>query len=146
MAFSVSMVENFKEAFALFDKKGQGVIDVASLAFVMRAIGLDPSDAELHNMITEVDGSGKGAVDFAEFMKMMAKNGPTTANEIKETFAIFNASGSGKISKAELKEMMAKFGEKIDDKDLDEMIKVIDKSGTGTVSFADFEKAILDEN
>jgi sugar phosphate isomerase/epimerase len=37
--------------------------------------------------------AGKGAVDFAEFMKMMAKNGPTTASEIKETFAIFNSSG-----------------------------------------------------
>ncbi len=39
-----------------------GVIDVASLAFVMKAIGLDPSDAELHNMITEVDGSGTCAI------------------------------------------------------------------------------------
>ena len=37
--------------------------------------------------------AGKGAVDFAEFMKMMVKNGPNTSNEIKETFAIFNASG-----------------------------------------------------
>ena len=68
------MVENFKEAFSLFDKKvssdrfiaylltpihqGQGVIDVAALGAVMRAIGLEPSDAELRNMITEVDGSG----------------------------------------------------------------------------------------
>ncbi len=33
-------------------------------------------------------------MDFAEFMKMMAKNGPNTASEIKETFAIFNSSGS----------------------------------------------------
>ena len=31
----------------------------------MRAVGLEPSDDELANMITEVDGSGKGAVDFA---------------------------------------------------------------------------------
>ena len=81
MAFSQQMVENFKEAFSLFDKKGQGaprvqlfshhdavpgVIDTASLGLVMRAIGLEPSDAELKNMITEVDGSGKGAVVFAE--------------------------------------------------------------------------------
>ena len=74
MAFSQTMVENFKEAFSLFDKKvssdrfiayiltpiqqGQGVIDVAALGAVMRAIGLEPSDAELRNMITEVDGSG----------------------------------------------------------------------------------------
>jgi hypothetical protein len=49
-------------------------------------------------MITEVDGSGKGAVDFAEFMKMMSKNGTSTAAEIKETFALFNAGGSGMVS------------------------------------------------
>lgn len=146
MAFSQQMVENFKEAFALFDKKGQGVIDVNSLGGVMRAIGLEPSEAELRNMITEVDGSGKGAVDFAEFMKMMSKNGATTANEIKETFAIFNSSGSGSISKSELKEMMGKFGEAITDQELDDMIKVIDKSGTGKVSFADFEAAIIADN
>merc|ERR1719473_1035719 len=66
-------------------------------------------------MITEVDGSGKGAVDFAEFMKMMSKNGTSTAAEIKETFALFNASGSGKISASELKEIMQKLGEPVDD-------------------------------
>jgi Ca2+-binding EF-hand superfamily protein len=30
----------------------------------MRAIGLEPSDAELHNMITEVDGSGSFMVTW----------------------------------------------------------------------------------
>jgi calmodulin len=32
-------------------------------------------------------------VDFAEFMKMMSKNGTDTAKEVKEAFTIFNASG-----------------------------------------------------
>ena len=36
---------------------------------------------------------GKNAVDFAEFMKMMSKNGTDTAKEVKEAFTIFNASG-----------------------------------------------------
>jgi hypothetical protein len=38
-------------------------------------------------------GIGKNAVDFAEFMKMMSKNGTETAREVKETFALFNKSG-----------------------------------------------------
>ena len=70
-----------------------GVVTTADLGRVMRAIGLEPSDDELANMITEVDGSGKGAVDFKEFMTMMSKNGTSTAAEIKETFALFNSSG-----------------------------------------------------
>eukprot|EP00051_Salpingoeca_urceolata_P035203 m.28754 g.28754 ORF g.28754 m.28754 type:complete len:246 (+) comp8925_c0_seq1:1936-2673(+) len=146
MSFSAAMVDNFKEGFALFDVKGHGVVDVENLGRVMRAVGLEPSEAELHNMITEVDGSGKGAVDFAEFMKMMARNGVSTSAEIKETFSLFNTSGSGQISQAELKVIMTKLGEKVSDQDLDEMIRVADKSGAGGVSFADFEKCILGED
>eukprot|EP00043_Microstomoeca_roanoka_P017293 m.180231 g.180231 ORF g.180231 m.180231 type:complete len:149 (+) comp16612_c0_seq2:153-599(+) len=146
MAYSLQMVENFKEAFSLFDHKNQSVIDVESLGRVMRACGLDPSDDELKNMITEVDGSGKNAVDFAEFMKMMAKNGTDTAREVKETFSIFNASGSGSITRTELKMMMDRLGERYEEKDLDEMIKAIDKSGTGSVSFEDFEACIVGDD
>eukprot|EP00911_Craspedida_sp_UC1_P000057 UC1_evm1s47 len=84
----------------------------------MNAFGLDPSQDELKNMITEVDGSGKGAVDFAEFMRMMSKNGTSTASEVKETFGIFNKSGSGKISAAELKAILTGLGEAVTDKDI----------------------------
>ena len=35
-----------------------GVVTVQDLGRVMRAIGLEPTDDELNNMITEVDGSG----------------------------------------------------------------------------------------
>lgn len=110
----------------------------------MNAFGLDPSQDELKNMITEVDGSGKGAVDFAEFMKMMARGGSSIANEMKETFGIFNKSGSGAISAAELKVIMTNLGEKFSDKDVDEMIKVVDKSGRGAVSFQDFEAVLIE--
>lgn len=44
-------------------------------------------------MITEVDGSGKNAVDFKEFMDMMSKGGTSTSAEVKETFNLFNKSG-----------------------------------------------------
>ncbi len=37
--------------------------------------------------------AGKGAVDFAEFMKMMARGGTSIASELKETFGMFNKSG-----------------------------------------------------
>lgn len=88
-----------------------GVIDVKNLGRVMNAVGLEPSEAELLNMITEVDGSGKktlhcycwfqaltpslgkGAVDFAEFMKMMSRGGTSTASELKETFGMLNSGG-----------------------------------------------------
>merc|ERR1712146_614065 len=104
----------------------------------------EPSDDELANMITEVDGSGKGAVDFKEFMTMMSKNGTSTAAEIKETFALFNSSGSGKISAAELTAIMTKLGENMMAGEVEEMIKLADVSGSGGVNFSDLETLMLD--
>ena len=49
----------FKEAFSLFDKNGDGTITVKELGIVMRAIGQNPTDAELQDMINEVDADGK---------------------------------------------------------------------------------------
>eukprot|EP00048_Salpingoeca_helianthica_P014420 m.221616 g.221616 ORF g.221616 m.221616 type:complete len:145 (-) comp15846_c0_seq1:225-659(-) len=144
MAFSQAMVDNFKEAFACFDVEGHGVVNTKNLGRVMNAFGLDPSQEELKNMITEVDGSGKGAVDFAEFMKMMARGGTSIAAELKETFGMFNKSGSGSISTAELKAIMTGLGEKFSDKDIDDMIRVADKSGSGKVSFQDFESVLIE--
>merc|ERR1711935_614269 len=144
MSFSAPMVENFKEAFALFDTAGHGVVTTGDLGRVMRAVGLEPSDDELANMITEVDGSGKGAVDFAEFMKMMSKNGTSTAAEIKETFTLFNKSGSGTISAADLGEILGQLGDPASAEEVQEMINLADVSKGGGVNFADFETIMLD--
>lgn len=110
----------------------------------MRAVGLEPSDDELANMITEVDGSGKGAVDFAEFMKMMSMNGTSTAAEIKETFTLFNPSGSGSINASELGGILTKLGDPANDTEVAQMIELADIGKNGGVNFGDFETIMLD--
>ncbi len=47
-----------KDAFALFDRLGGGVISTKDLAFVMRSIGYQTTPSELEQMIREVDQDG----------------------------------------------------------------------------------------
>ena len=54
-------VEEYKEAFSLFDKNGDGYISSKELGIVMRSLGQNPSEAELQDMINEVDFDGKCA-------------------------------------------------------------------------------------
>lgn len=59
-----TMFSEFKEAFSLFDKDGDGTITTKELGTVMRSLGQNPTEAELQDMINEVDADGKNALSF----------------------------------------------------------------------------------
>ena len=71
-ALSEETKEELKQAFAHFDTDGSGSITSEELGDVMRAIGQEPTEAELYDMINEVDESRDGKIDFDEFLMLMA--------------------------------------------------------------------------
>ena len=58
----------FKEAFSLFDKDGDGTITTKELGTVMRSLGQNPTEAELQDMINEVDADGNGTYILKSFI------------------------------------------------------------------------------
>ena len=56
----------------MFDKDGDGTITAKELGVVMRQLGMNPSEEELNEMIKEVDEDGDGAINFQEFLSIMA--------------------------------------------------------------------------
>ncbi|PON23160.1 AP-1 complex subunit gamma-1 [Trichoderma gamsii] len=88
---SGAFVSEFKEAFSLFDKDGDGQITTKELGTVMRSLGQNPSESELQDMINEVDADNNGSIDFPEFLTMMARKMKDTDSEeeIREAFKQF---------------------------------------------------------
>ena len=74
-------IAEFKEAFSLFDKDGDGMITTKDLSSVMRSLGQNPTEAELQDSIQDVDTDGNGVIDFNEFLVMMGKRLKDTDNE-----------------------------------------------------------------
>ena len=61
-------MEEFKDAFDLFDKTGDGVITSKELVTLMRALGHNPTPGDLFDMIEEVDADKSWTIDFSEFL------------------------------------------------------------------------------
>ncbi len=51
---SQEQITEFKEAFSLFDKDGDGSITTKELGVVMRSLGQNPTEAELQDMVRTV--------------------------------------------------------------------------------------------
>ncbi|EFZ01075.2 calmodulin domain protein [Metarhizium robertsii] len=128
-------VSEFKEAFSLFDKDGDGQITTKELGTVMRSLGQNPSESELQDMINEVDADNNGTIDFPEFLTMMARKMKDTDSEeeIREAFKVFDRDNNGFISAAELRHVMTSIGEKLTDDEVDEMIREADQDGDGRI-------------
>ncbi|XP_020583351.1 calmodulin-2/4-like isoform X1 [Phalaenopsis equestris] len=137
--------EELKEAFRVFYKKGSGCITTKELGTVMRSLGQNPTEAELQDMINEVDADGNGTIDFPEFLNLMARKMKDTDSEeeLKEAFRVFDKDQNGFISAAELRHVMTNLGEKLTDEEVDEMIREADVDGDGQINYEEFVKVMM---
>ena len=62
------------------------------LGTVMKSLGQNPIEAELQDMINEVDADGNGTIEFPEFLNLMAGKIKDTDSqeELKEAFRVFD--------------------------------------------------------
>lgn len=124
---------------------GTGCITTKELGTVMRSLGQNPTEAELQDMINEVDADGNGTIDFPEFLNLMARKMKDTDSEeeLKEAFRVFDKDQNGFISAAELRHVMTNLGEKLTDEEVDEMIREADVDGDGQINYEEFVKVMM---
>uniref|UniRef100_A0A4X2L2T7 EF-hand calcium-binding domain-containing protein 11 n=1 Tax=Vombatus ursinus TaxID=29139 RepID=A0A4X2L2T7_VOMUR len=129
----------FKEAFSPIDKDGDGTVTTEELG-LMRSLGQNTTEAELQDMINEVDADGNGTTDFPAFLTMMARKMKDTDNEeeIRKAFHVFDKDSNGYISAAELRHVITNLREKLTDEEVDKMIRETDIDGDNQVNYEEF--------
>ncbi|VDN04496.1 unnamed protein product [Thelazia callipaeda] len=131
------MIE-YKEAFHLFDKDGNGSISSKELGVAMRSLGQNPTEQELLDIVNEVDIDGSGTIDFPEFCQLMKRmNKENDSEMIREAFRVFDRDGNGYITAEEFRYFMTHMGEQFSDQEVDEIMAEVDIDGDGQVEKID---------
>lgn len=130
-------IEEFKEAFELFDKNGDGRVTASELGIVMHSLGHAPTDQELVDMVNEIDEDGNGSIEFDEFVTMMSRKvmDSESDKELQEAFQVFDKDSDGFISPVELRFVMMNLGEQLSEQEVTDMIREADIDGDGKVNF-----------
>ncbi|CCK71480.1 uncharacterized protein KNAG_0H00640 [Huiozyma naganishii CBS 8797] len=136
---TAEQIQEFRDAFDLFDKDKSGSISASELTTVMKSLGLTPSEDEVRDLMNEIDQDGNNEIDFDEFLSLMARqaNAMDSEQELIEAFKVFDKNGDGHISKSELKQVLNSIGEQLTEEELDTMFKEV-SDGSGEISIEQF--------
>lgn len=117
----------------------------SELGTVMRSLGQNVTEADLKDMISEVDADNSGALDFAEFLTMMVRKmrGVDVLDEINSAFASFDKDGSGTIDKKELEAILNNVDEKLSAADINQMMTEADVDGDGQINYSEFANMLI---
>lgn len=138
-----AQIQEFKEAFTLFDKDNNGTISKQELSTVMRSLGLSPSEQEVTDLMNEIDLNGNKSIEFSEFLTLMSRQLKQNDSEMEllEAFKVFDKNGDGYISSAELKHVLTSIGEKLSDAEVDEILKEV-ADGQGQINIEQFAEIL----
>jgi len=141
-------IAEYREAFSLFDKTGNGRIGLGELGTILRSLGKNPTEAELRKLLDEFKkGKKTEELDFENFLELMAKNmRPTDLQaELLEAFQTFDQDGDGTLDATLLRYILTQVGEKMTEDELDELMAeaMIDDNGKAQFSELKIDKRRL---
>ncbi len=136
-----------QEVFSLFDKDNDGAILTRQVVQVLRAVGLNPTEKDVKQLVEEADAAGEGTIDFNQFLELLARTPSEgdSAEDMDEAFRVFDPSASGTMSASELRHILTNMGEKMTEEEADDMIAFADQAGKGEVNYRELLKIILND-
>lgn len=144
--FTDEQLVEFRDLFQMFDKDNQGILTGMNLLQVMRSIGHTPTEADMIDLMREMDIDNSGSIDFYEFVRVISREmSPSERQEeIRYAFDLFDDNQDGFLTYEDLKSTIEKYlSNSIDDRQIRQMIELTDHSGHGQISFDDFLRVAI---
>ena len=139
--------KELNEAFQMFDRDKDGLINYLELGNVLKSQGFNPTNQELIEMISDVDENEDDKINFEEFLILMHSRlkKDDIQNELNEAFSVYDKNGKGTISVREFKRILGNLGDKICDEEVNEIIQKVDPNNKGYINYKELTKIIVEQ-
>ncbi|CAF1538991.1 unnamed protein product [Adineta ricciae] len=139
---TASQEQELRGAFDLFDSDHSGRISRMELKRVLQALNIKVSDNELQQLMIQMDSDNSGEIDYNEFKKVISASffRKYSKQELQAAFKKFDTDNSGYITAHELSHILSRMGRHISQNEVEAMVKSLDASGDGKISFEEFCK------
>jgi Ca2+-binding EF-hand superfamily protein len=149
--FSEDRTKEIREAFEMFDKDKDNMLDYTEAINLLSCIGYDISDAEVLEMFSELGthnnthDATQYRIDFGSMLSFLNKRNKEIDVE-KELIYCFNnldTDGDGVITAKEMKYIFYNMGEMLNEEEVEEIIRETDSSGIGAITYKDFIRIMM---
>ena len=141
--------QEVKDVFEVIDENQSGSIDANELAKGLRGLGLNPTMAEVKELLDEFDADNNKVLSLDEFAKLYVKcmsNSSNTEDILREQFKKLDTDGNGKIDAEELRKVLLYGEEKLDEEEAQKIIAEFDTNGDGAIDLEEFINGVLGRN
>ncbi|GAA6091049.1 myosin, light polypeptide 3, skeletal muscle [Tachysurus ichikawai] len=145
--FSADQIEDFKEAFGLFDRVGDSKVAYNQIADIMRALGQNPTNKDVKTLLgnPSTEDMANKRIDFDTFMPMMKTVDALqkgSYDDYVEGLRVFDKEGNGKVMGTELRIVLSTLGERMSEPEVDALMQG-QEDENGSVNYESFVKNIL---
>ncbi|XP_028141195.1 calmodulin-like [Diabrotica virgifera virgifera] len=133
-------INEFQDAFDLFDRDDDATITVKEFCTIMRVFGQTQYEIELEEMFRAADVGEKGTINFGEFLGIMKQHyvEDKTSEGINEAFRAFDPLRKGIIPADDLREYMMAYGDHLTEEEASAFIKAADSNKDGQIMYEYF--------
>lgn len=137
----------WREAFAHFDKKGNGNVESALLGDLMRALGTNPTQEEVNKIVRDFDPRGQREITFEEFVPLMNIQKKKIAENDYASFCeglkVFDRENNGMVSVAEIRSILCGMGERLSNAEADVLFEGMGDNN-GMTNYEEFVRTVMD--
>ncbi|CAF0820038.1 unnamed protein product [Rotaria sordida] len=136
---------DIRDVFSLYDDRGDDHIPKHYLGEAVRALGLNPTEAEIRLLLSDLNRVERLSMQqFQVIFERLSrqKECVAPADEFVDGLRVFDKDGNGLIPATELRHLLTTLGERLTDDEVEQLIYEFEDK-QGMIVYEDFIKAVL---